>query len=248
MKPFLLCFFIFCPFLNEANPYPYRFEGIFEEYDGKRLELIAQFIPDSPVVFEAGGHYGEDTVRLANMWPEGTIVTFEPNPAAFEKLQDTISELTNVHAYLLAAGDKAGVLPFYVCYGSSGDNPIFEGASSLLEPSNWMKANYQGPVIEVECVLLDDWCEAQGIDHIDFMWLDMEGMEQQTLSSSPKILDTVKVIYTETNFLSFRKGMTQFDELHRFLEDSGFCLLSHWYAEGFQGNAIFIKKELFPNE
>lgn len=78
------------------------------------------------------------------------------------------------------------------------------------------------------------------------MWLDLEGLELQILASSLKILDTVKLIYTETNFLEFRKGMTQFKDLKKFLNNFGFKLLSHWYAEGLQGNAIFVKNIEFP--
>ena len=87
--------------------------------------------------------------------------------------------------------------------------------------------------------------QENSIDLIDFMWLDLEGLELQVLKSSPRILEKVKIIYTETNFFEFRKGMTQFNDLKIFLENVGFRLLSHWYVEGFQGDAIFIKKELF---
>jgi hypothetical protein len=106
-----------------------------------------------------------------------------------------------------------------------------------------MAIHYQGPKVEVPCVILDDWCKKNNIEQIDFMWLDLEGLELQVLKSSPSILTTVKAIYTETNMYDFRKGMTKYKELRSFLEASGFTMLSHWYFEGLQGNAIFIKKE-----
>lgn len=229
----------------ECEQYPARFEGFFQEYGGRRLDLIAKFLPNDPVIFEAGGHYGEDTIRFATRWPMGTILTFEPNPHAFEKLLETTKGVPNVHSYNLAVNNYNGTDILHVCYGTEGDNPVFEGASSLLEPIEWMEKHYQGPSIEVPCVILEDWCETNHFDHIDFMWLDLEGLELQILESSPRVLSKVKVIYTETNFLEFRKGMTQFKDLEKFLGNSGFRLLSHWYAEGFQGNAIFIRGELF---
>jgi hypothetical protein len=76
------------------------------------------------------------------------------------------------------------------------------------------------------------------------MWLDIEGIEQQVLECSPEILSTVKVIYTETNFFEFRKGTTQYDSLSEFLESAGFVLAAHWYNEGLQGNAIFVRKDV----
>ena len=89
-----------------------------------------------------------------------------------------------------------------------------------------------------------DWCEANNMDHFDFMWLDLEGLELPVLKASPNVVKNVKVIYTD--FLEFRKGMTQFSELRSFLESSGFKMISHWYYQGFQGDAIFVKEELLP--
>ena len=240
----LLC--LCCLLLQTGiHAYVVKFEGQFKEYESHVLDLIGNFIPEDPIVFEAGGHYGNDTVNFANHWPKGEIHSFEPNPNAFKKLCEATQGCQNVKAYNLAVADFNGKAILNVCYGSTGDNPIFEGASSLLRASPYMEVHYQGPKVEVDCVTLDRWCEKNEIDHIDFMWLDLEGMELQVLWSSPKILDTVKVIYTETNFAPFRMGMTQYHHLKPFLESAGFMLLSHWYTEGYQGNAIFVKKELF---
>ena len=229
---------------GSENPYPPRFEGMFQEYEGHPLDLISHFVPNDPVIFEAGGHYGEDTIRFTEKWPLSKVISFEPNPAAFKKLQDATRGLQRVQAHNLAVNNYNGTATLHICYGSTGDNPVFEGASSLLEASSQMAIHYQGPTVEVPCVILDNWCTKNNIDHIDFMWLDLEGLELQVLKASPLILATVKVIYTETNMYNFRKGMTQYKKLRPFLEAAGFTMLSHWYAEGFQGNAIFVKKEL----
>ncbi len=232
--------------LLTAEQYPMRFEGFFPEFEKKPLDLIAKFLPENPIIFEAGAHYGTDTLNFAKRWPKATIISFEPNPHAFQIFSETTKDLTHVLKNNLAVNNYNGTAILHVCHGSTGDNPIYEGASSLLEPSEWMQIHYQGPKVEVPCVILDDWCKENGFDHIDFMWLDLEGLEHQVLQSSPHILSRVKVIFTETNFLEFRKGMSQFKSLREFLTNSGFTLFSHWYAEGMQGNAIFVKKEVFP--
>ncbi|NGX26901.1 MAG: 2-O-methyltransferase NoeI [Chlamydiae bacterium] len=254
-------FFLLAFTMLTANIYAnwiYRFEGdrklCGEEYaipninENKRLDLISKYLPSDPVVFEAGAHYGGHTANLANRWPLGSVISFEANPAAYIKAQEFTKDIANSHLFHLAVNTYNGEASFHICYGSDGKNPVFEGSSSLLEASDWMKNNYQGPKVFVPCVVLDDWCEKQGIDHFDFMWLDLEGVEQQILQASPKILSQVKVIYTETNFREFRKGMTQYKNLKRFLESSGLKLLAHWYAKDqvgpFQGDAIFVRKEL----
>ena len=104
-----------------------------------------------------------------------------------------------------------------------------------------MKIHYQGPCITVPCVILDDWCKQNRISHFDLLWLDLEGMELQILYNSPEILKTVKVIFTETNFRSFRLGMTLYHHLKAFLEKQGFRQLADWYDPKIQGNAIFVR-------
>jgi len=232
-----------------CDQYPQRYEGVknYEKAYGYLLDVIAQFIPNDPVIFEAGGHYGTDTVAFAKKWPEGKVISFEPNPHAFEMLSQATKDFKNVSVYPLAVSDQNEQAILNVCYGTTGDNPIYEGASSLLEASECQEIHYQGPKIEVSCVVLDDWCKENGIDHIDFMWLDLEGLELYVLNSSPKILDSVRLIFTETNFFEFRKEMTQYADLKAFLEKSRFKMIAHWYAEGLQGNAIFVKKEEFEN-
>lgn len=213
-----------------------------------RLDLVAQYLPENPIIFEAGAHYGEHTAILANRWPKGSVIAFEANPPAYIKAVERTKDLPNAYPYHLAVNSYNGEALLHVCYGTHGNNPAFEGASSLLEASKGMKQHYQGPKVYVPCVVLDDWCKENDVDHFDFMWLDLEGLELQILKSSPEILSKLKVIYTETNFREFRKGMTQYKTLKSFLEASGFTLLAHWYAEDgagpFQGDAVFIRKSL----
>jgi 2-O-methyltransferase len=232
---------------QSAGEYIAKYEGEeqFKEYFANRLDLVAQYITKNPIIFEAGGHYGDDTVRMAQKWPQGTIITFEPNPHAFEKLLQATEKLPNIRVHNLAANNYTGHAMLNICYGTTGDNPLFEGASSLLPASQSMEIHYQGPKVEIPCVILDNWCKQQKIKAIDFMWLDLEGLELQVLQSSPYILSTVQVIYTETNFFEFRQGMTHYQDLKLFLEKAGFKLIAHWYTEGLQGDALFVRQELF---
>ncbi|MBI2811927.1 MAG: FkbM family methyltransferase [Candidatus Melainabacteria bacterium] len=205
------------------------------------LDLIARFMPKNPVIFEAGAYGGSDTLLFAQRWPDATIISFEASPTTFNTFSMLTAGVPNIRGYNLAVSTYNGKAKFYL-----SDNDV--GSSSLL-PShdNQFKEGYKGPEIIIDCVILDDWCSMNSVDHIDFMWLDLEGMELQVLRSSPKILSSVKVIYTETNFQEFRKGMTQYNELKTFLEKSGFKLLAHRYLENWQGNAIFINDSLTAN-
>ena len=247
MKEILLFFLAIQPLFAEKAYFPYtEYEGRseFERY-ADHLDFIEELLSENPVIFEAGAHYGFDSIRLARQWPKGVILSFEPNPHAFERFCQATRDIPQIHGYPLALNSYNGHAALHLCHGAAGDDPSYEGASSLLEASEYMKLQYQGPEIEVPCVILEDWCRQNQIDHIDFLWLDLEGVELQVLKSSPEILKTVKVIFAETNFRSFRVGMTRFHPLKRFLEKAGFELLAHWYWPGLQGNALFARP--FPS-
>lgn len=209
-----------------------------------RFDVVAFYLPSDPIVFEAGANNGVDSVKLAEQWPLGKIISFEPIPNQFASYQQRAAAYDNMYGYNLAVGEYNGTAKFYVCWGTGGKDPKYEGASSLLKPSEGMKIHYMGPEIEVPCVVLDDWCRENNVDHIDFMWLDLEGFELQLLKSSPNILKTVKVIFTETNSFRFREGTTLYPMLKSFLKSQGFVMVAHWFMEGIQGNAVFVRQEL----
>jgi 2-O-methyltransferase len=220
-----------------------------QAYDESNIhQLIKSFLPDDAVIVEAGAHYGNDTAILARLFPQGVIHAFEPTPSSFEKLKATVSELKNVCCYQQALSDVTGKATFYI--GPSGG-----GSNSLLPPV--LIAHYFTDKISVDCMVLDQWAKRNNVKHVDFMWLDMEGNELIVLKSSPKILKTVKVIYTEINYHEFWKNNAHYYELRNFLEKQGFTEL--WKAVGVrkttkpvqssfdgeyipvQGNALFVR-------
>lgn len=220
----------------------YEGSPLFEHSVTSRLDIIAKFIPETPMIFEAGAHYGFDTLRFSNKWPHSTIIAFEPLPHSFERFKAATRHLSNAAGYQLALNDEKGSSVFYVCGAPGKDSMWTLGESSLLENNGWSYA--EGAKITVSCVILDDWCKENGVSSIDFLSLDLEGAELKALQSSPDILETIKVIHVATFFKEMRKGMTRYVDLKRFLEEAGFVVLAHWYSDE-KGAAIFIKEGQF---
>src|SRR3990167_876257 len=238
---------IFATNLN-GDLYPLRFEGNFEGWRDKIFELAAFFLPPDPTVLQAGAYYGEETALLAQKWPKGRIISFEPNPHAFELLRARVALLKNVETYPLALNWKDGRAPFYICHGTYGKDPAFEHASSLLKPSPQMEVHYGGPIVDVECRVLNGWCREKGIEKIDFMSLNVQGAELQVLQSSPEIVKTVRCLWIHTHFFPSRIGISPYPELRSLLETLGFRLLAHWYRGGLEGDALFVKNDCFCSE
>jgi FkbM family methyltransferase len=233
---------------SESKNYSAKFEGIMGGVTEKiknQTSNIAYFIPYNPIIFEIGAYEGSHTLSLSGAFPYGKIYAFEPNPRAFNILAYNTKACPNVVPVNLALNSNNGMAKLYLCHGIYFENPELEEYSSLLEGYKTPNNPFKGPVIDVSCVVLDDWCKENQIDHIDFLRLDTEGFELQILKSSPKILKTVHVIVAKTNLHSFRKSSTKYEDLKKFLESSGFVMLSHWYRENLQGEATFIQQAIY---
>jgi len=222
----------------------YEGTATFRNYGKVDLNWIVQFLPYNPVIIEAGAYCGDQTVYAAKVWPSSQlIVAFEPNPLGFAELQRKVDtdKLSQVKTYNLALHSYNGIAHLHLCRGQNGNDRSKEHESSLLPPSS----QCQGPQIEVPCVILDDWCQQNRVDHIDILRLELEGLELEVLRSSPRILKNTKIIIIPSFFHVYREGMVNYFELKAFLTEAHFVPLAHWYERGERGLAVYVSQELY---
>lgn len=74
---------------------------------------------------------------------------------------------------------------------------VSRGASSLLTRPPGLPAPTRD--IEVSAVTIAGWAEAEGVQRIDLMWLDMEGMELAALKAAGPVLGTVRAVCMEVS-------------------------------------------------
>lgn len=203
------------------------------------LRYVKSYLPESPVILEAGGNLGEDTVRMKRVWPQATMHVFEPLPSSFAILIAETAHLADVFCYPYALTSYSGTTHFYI------DIPN-HAASSIGYPVAWNQAEFDKTPIEVPCITLSDWAQEYTIPPIDFMWLDMEGHELYALQHASDLLNNVKAIFTEIALVPIREDAGLYPDLKKLLEQHGFIEI--WKSckdtERF-GNALFIKKHLF---
>lgn len=200
--------------------------------------LLKRFLPDNPIILEAGAQFGEDTAWMSEFWPAGQIHAFEPFPKAYSQLKLLPNTKKNIFVYNLALSDKKGIFPFYVA----------DGASSLLKPTPNINAIYFHADLDhplmAPTTTIDQWAQENNITHIDFMWLDMEGNEIHALSGALNILKSVKVIYSEVNLLEFWHDCAQYHTLKAWLEKHNFMEVWSDIVPNWHGNVLFINKNL----
>ncbi len=211
----------------------FKFEGVL----GNAVENIQNmntnaqaFLPYNPVIVEIGAFEGTGTFSLGSAYPYGTIFAFEPHPLAYAHLVEKTHSLKNISVFQLAVSTWNGTA---MLYGN--------GSTASLLPKTGKSR------VDVPVVVLDDWCRHQGINHIDFLRLDAGGLEWQIVESSPKILKEIIVIVIKTYMNPPQSSIPSYPILKKRLENEGFELLSHWYQEGKEGEATFIRKYMYDS-
>lgn len=201
------------------------------------LESIRVIMPKDPVILEAGGHFGQDTIRMKRLYPQATIHVFEPQPSSFDKMIRNTAKLDGVIAYPYALSDTIAKMPLYInsynCGATSLGKPIYTGSGFIKE--------YIGVPLEIASTTIDEWARINQVNHVDLMWLDMEGHELSALRSSLSILPTVKAIYTEVNYIAIRENTGLYVDLKLFLEQQGFKEIWHknfMYTTNEDGNPV----------
>lgn len=200
-------------------------------------EYIKQFLPSDPIILEAGAHKGKDTATLHATWPTAKIYSFEPIPHLFTALQEKYVNNPAVTCYKYALSSTTGIAPLNISERCTA-------ASSLLEPTGLkiQKPNLEFLPIEVPTITLDHWAKKYSIERIDFMWLDLQGMELQALKAAEQLLQSVHVIHTEINCIERYAGAALYHDLRKFLEERNFILVVEAIGSQQWGNALFIRK------
>jgi len=197
----------------------------------------------NPIILEAGAADGYDTLRFSKLAPYSTIYAFEPVEKNFIMLKNRVKSCSNVKIYNLALADFDGTAEMNISKDSEHISGV-AASSTLLEPGlhTTLYPNITFDEKEkVKTKTLDSWALEEGINHIDAMWLDMQGYEYLMLKKSTKILPTVHVIYSEVSIKEVFKGVYLFDEYKEWLLSLGFRIVMEEIIDEGCGNVLFVK-------
>lgn len=186
--------------------------------------IVAPHLPKDPVILEGGAYDGKNSVRLAELWPAGTVHCFEPVPELFAKVKATVAGRSNIHPWDLALSDTSGTATFHIAEEEQKPG-IPSQSGSLLAPKDHLQ---RAPsivfkrTIDVATTTIDDWAARNGIARVDFLFLDIQGAELLAMKGAPRIMKTVKAIVTEVEFVEAYAGQPRYREIRNWLEAQGF--------------------------
>jgi FkbM family methyltransferase len=193
-------------------------------------KLIRKYRFKNPVFLDAGACDGQDSVYFAEKYPDGIVYSFEPVKKVYEELLNTTAPYSNIKTFNLALSDKTGTSSINISSSGRINEKMDKlcASSSLLQPEKHLQVF---PHIKfentetIQTVNLDEWCKEHNVDHIDVMWLDMQGLEPVVLKASPNILSRTKFVYSEVSTIELYKNQILFDEFNEFMKKSGFRMV-----------------------
>jgi len=195
-------------------------------------------------VIDGGANRGSFTDAFLQLHRPERLVLVEAIPELAEKLSERYAGKPGISVVAAALSDRNGEAQFEINRS--------DASSSLLpiDPRNseWFSRDLRvARTVSVPTMTLPALMEAQGLQTVDLLKLDLQGAERLVLSGGEDVLDRVRVIYTEIFFEQLYAGAWLFREMNEFLCSRSFklCGLSNIVhaSDGdlVQANATFRK-------
>lgn len=179
-------------------------------YYGMDDLLFSRYRPrPGDVVFDVGAGDGGETFYLASMvGPSGRVIAVEAAPSPFRRLTDLVSrnDWPQVTALNVALASAPGTL-------SISDDPERWVAGNIFESDG---------SVEVRGESFDDLCDRLGIDHVDWVKMNIEGAEKDALRGMERMAPHIRNFTISCHdFLGTEWGRSK-EEVLAWLEAHGF--------------------------
>jgi len=164
-------------------------------------------------VVDLGGNVGIFSSRIA---PHADrIITCEPVPENFARLQMNVGDYENIKRLQLAVTDRKGTLDIFL--------PVQEGATGVFSAHrDGNEDRLSEESIEVESVSFGELLDEHDIDEVDLLKVDVEGGEYDILYPAADLLPRVKRIHGEYHDVRADDPRTRIDNFAEFLRDTGY--------------------------
>jgi FkbM family methyltransferase len=173
----------------------------------------------NPIILDVGANDGEHTKMFMELFPQGQIYSFEPDPRAVERF---CAQISGARLFVGAVGATTGLQPFYQSSGTPAPEARrdWDFSGSLRRPKHHLRRYpwcHFDTVIHVPVTTLDTWARAVGVDHIDFLWADVQGAERDLIAGAGEILQRTTYLYTEYSNEELYDGQASLADLEAML-------------------------------
>lgn len=158
-------------------------------------ELLSIKLKKNDIAIDCGANIGEITKQLAKS--KATVYAFEPNPYAFEVLNNRFTNMQNVHCIQKGISNKNCTKKLYLHENSDKDEVYWSTGSSLLAfKGNVLTQKY----VEVEIVDLIEFIDKLN-SRVRILKMDVEGVECRILEKliNTGVIEKIDYAFVETH-------------------------------------------------
>jgi FkbM family methyltransferase len=194
------------------------------ELDKPEVKAITKLVNPGDVAFDVGANVGRYSVLLSRLCgPSGRIWSFEPVPETYWGLRETLTlnRCENVMPVQSAICEKTGLMemnlfePEFSEWNTRGKPSMITAQGERISPTQ---------TLSLPCQTLDNFCQAQHIDRINFLKVDVEGFEQLVFAGAHILLEERRVDYIcfEISKEPLKGAGFESREVFKFLERDGY--------------------------
>lgn len=195
---------------------------------------LRELCPRAQLILDVGAGAGGFATQARTVWPDATIVSFEPAMRFNGKLKPLDERHSIVRQ---CVGAFPGKTVLHLTHGAESNSLL-----SFLPDGPLCKVHQVVGTEEVEQVTLDSLT----LGKVDILKMDVQGAELLVLDGSPKLLRRDKpIIYCEVAFQQQYAGQPLIGEVDEYLAARGYRRL-HVYASPMPdiwGDAIYVPEE-----
>jgi FkbM family methyltransferase len=193
---------------------------------------------------DVGAHRGDITLWHARHNPGLKIYAFEPNLRLAAKL---MGRAPNYLPIPMAVAERDGYADFHI--------NAFDAASSLLPLHQeglrtWVgvENHKEESVVSVPTIRLDTFMDRVGLEKVDFLKIDAQGMDLAVIrSAGSRLADIAKItLEVEIAPITLYEGAPSKREVLEFLGGAGFSLIKvEKQTHGQEENLTFVRNNSF---
>ncbi len=167
--------------------------------------VMSRLIFADDVVFDVGANSGQWTKQLLDVHKDVSIHAFEPSRTTYEQFTARMKTL-------LLDSHASKIIPNNLALGRSEETRVFHHypenstMSTLYRRSEKAVGAIQTIKEEIETITLDSYCARNGVPHVNFLKIDVEGAELDVLRGSSRMLKEGRI-----DFVQFEYGGTYLD-------------------------------------
>lgn len=168
---------------------PTRYFKYFPEtYEAENFEFLSESCKPGAVIIDIGAHIGLFSVIASQVTGKtGKVYAFEPAPSTYALLQKTIvinHEEQVIESFQKAVGKENGKITFFIS-DDQADN-----SNSLVN----YKEDRSLHGIDVAVTSIDNFVKEKNISKLNFIKIDVEGAEYDTLQGAANTLKNLKPV------------------------------------------------------